>query len=66
MVRLIRCALCADTGFVPVKRARLYTNPRRRDRDLRVFIIYVLCSYCDIWRQHEQGLGRADPTGTAA
>lgn len=50
---MARCPMCADTGFVPMRRARLYTNARRRDRDLKLFIIYVLCRYCDIWRQHE-------------
>ncbi len=49
---LVRCGMCADTGFMPVKRARLYTNPKRRDCDLKPFIIYVLCRYCDIWRPH--------------
>jgi hypothetical protein len=51
----VRCVMCHDTGFRPVKRARLYVNALRRERDLREFIIYVLCGYCDFWIRHAQG-----------
>jgi hypothetical protein len=42
-----RCWLCQDTGFVPMKRAMLYTDRRKRPQDLRAFIIYLPCAQCN-------------------
>ena len=45
-LKFFSCIACADTGFVPARRARLYSNRKQRPQDVKTVITYQPCSYC--------------------
>ena len=55
-LRFYRCNECADTGFVPRRRLRVYSHPHKRPEDLKTVIVYEPCPHCATVRRL---LGRA-------
>lgn len=48
MIRIrLTCPHCRDTGFIAVRRGRLWIDRRKRAQDLRPFIIYLPCNQCE-------------------